>query len=113
GEPLAPYARRYGIIYNGVAQPSWKRWGRDPLKPWNIGVIGRVEPEKGQMEFVSAARIVWMEFGNCRFVVAGAPLFSGPEYFERVKAASRGLPVEFSGWQDDIGATFSQLDLLV
>jgi glycosyltransferase involved in cell wall biosynthesis len=45
--------------------------------------------------------------------VAGAPLFSGPEYLERVRAASRDLPVEFFGWQDDIGSTFSRLDLLV
>jgi glycosyltransferase involved in cell wall biosynthesis len=30
-----------------------------------------------------------------------------------VKAESRGLPVEFLGWQEDIGAAFSKLDLLV
>ncbi|MGE5645913.1 MAG: glycosyltransferase family 4 protein [Acidobacteriota bacterium] len=115
GEPLGGYvpAERFGIIYNGVPRPAWRRRARDPVQAWNIGVIGRVEPEKGQMEFVAAARILSEECGNCRFTVAGAPLFSGPEYFERVKEASRDLPIEFSGWQDDIGATFSRLDLLV
>lgn len=111
--PLARYARQCSVIYNGVPEPSWRRRPRDPLRPWNIGVIGRVEPEKGQMEFVSAARILSLEFDNCRFVVAGAPLFSGPGYFERVRAASRDLPFEFVGWQNDAGAIFSQLDLLV
>jgi glycosyltransferase involved in cell wall biosynthesis len=115
GEPLDRYAagERYQVVYNGVPGPSWTRRPRDPVKAWNIGVIGRVEPEKGQMEFVSAARILASEFSNCRFLVAGAPLFSGPEYLERVKEASRNLPFEFLGWQDDIGAVFSQLDLLV
>jgi glycosyltransferase involved in cell wall biosynthesis len=45
--------------------------------------------------------------------VAGAPLFSGPEYLDRVKAASHDLPFEFAGWQNDAGAAFSRLDLLV
>jgi glycosyltransferase involved in cell wall biosynthesis len=115
GEPLKCFVPRdrYQVIYNGVSTPSWTRRPRDPAKPWNIGVVGRVEPEKGQMEFVSAARILAAERGNCRFIVAGAPLFSGPEYIARVKAASTDLPFEFQGWREDIGATFSELDLLV
>lgn len=114
-EPLEPRVprERYHVIYNGVPGPSWTRRPRDPVKAWNIGVIGRIEPEKGQMEFVAAARILSSEFSNCRFIIAGAPLFSGPEYLQRVKEASRDLPLDFFGWQEDVGATFSQLDLLV
>lgn len=114
-EPLAPYlpAERRQVIYNGVSEPAWARRPRDPAKPWNIGVVGRIEPEKGQMEFVAAARILASEFTNCRFIVAGAPLFSGPQYLEKIKSASRDLPFEFLGWQEDVGAVFSQLDLLV
>lgn len=104
---------RFHVIYNGVPAPSWSRRPRDPVQPWNIGVIGRVEPEKGQLEFVAAARILSSELSNCRFLVAGAPLFSGPEYMEKVREASLGLPVQFLGWQEDAGAAFSQLDLLV
>ena len=101
------------VVYNGVAEPSWARRGSGSPKSWNIGVIGRVEPEKGQMGFVEAARILSAEFAACRFIIAGAPMFSGPDYLERVKDASRRLPIEFHGWQDDIGAVFSKLDLLV
>jgi glycosyltransferase involved in cell wall biosynthesis len=114
-EPLAPYlsAERIRIIYNGVSEPAWARRPRDPAKPWNIGVVGGIEPEKGQLEFVAAARLLSSEFTNCRFIVAGAPLFSAPEYFEKVKRASHNLPVQFLGWQEDIGDVFPQLDLLV
>jgi glycosyltransferase involved in cell wall biosynthesis len=104
---------RFHVIYNGVPSPSWSRRPRDPVQPWNIGVIGRVEPEKGQLEFVAAARILSSELSNCRFLLAGAPLFSGPEYMEKVRKASLGLPVEFLGWQEDVGTVFAQLDLLV
>ena len=114
-EPLARYVpeQRRRVIYNGVPQPAWSRRPRDPSRPWNIGVVGRVEPEKGQLQFVAAARILASECGNCRFVVAGAPLFCGAEYLEKVRAASKGLPIEFLGWQDDVGKVFSRLDLLV
>ena len=110
--PLEGYVAedRQLVIYNGVAGSSWSR--RPRSGSWNIGVIGRVEPEKGQLEFVAAARILSAEMGNCRFVIAGAPLFSGPEYLERVRKASAGLPIEFLGWQEDVGRVFSQLDLL-
>ncbi len=104
---------RHRVIYNGVAPPAWARSTPDPLRAWTIGVIGRVEQEKGQLEFASAAQMLTREVGRCRFLVAGAPLFSGPAYFEKVKRASRGLPLEFLGWQDDIGTVFAQLDLLV
>ena len=114
-EPLRPYlaSDRCRVVYNGVAAPSWTRRGSDFPKPWNIGVVGRVEPEKGQIVFVAAARILSAEFAACRFIVAGAPMFSGPDYLARVKEASRALPIEFHGWRDDIGAVFSRLDLLV
>jgi glycosyltransferase involved in cell wall biosynthesis len=115
GSPLQPYVPepRFQVIYNGVPSPSWRRRPRDPIQAWNIGVVGRVEPEKGQLEFIEAARILSYESGNFRFLVAGAPLFSGAEYLEKVRAAARGLPVQFLGWQEDVGSTFGQLDLLV
>src|SRR5262249_5953659 len=34
-------------------------------------------------------------------------------YFELVREAAAGLPVEFMGWRDDMGAVLSKLDLLV
>lgn len=114
GQPLEAFAGgRYQVVYNGVPAPSWTRRLRDPCQLANIGVVGRVEPEKGQLEFAAAVRILCSEFGDCRFLIAGAPLFSGPEYLEKVREACRDLPVCFLGWQEDIASTFAELDLLV
>jgi glycosyltransferase involved in cell wall biosynthesis len=99
------------VLYNGVAQ-LLTRTPDFTKKIRRIGVIGRIEPEKGQLHFVYAARSVLRLFPDCKFVVIGAPLFSGTEYLNTVIGSSIGLPVEFLGWRDDIGAVLSNLDLL-
>jgi glycosyltransferase involved in cell wall biosynthesis len=99
------------IVYNGVKIPD------DPRPPVTavrrIGMVGRIAREKGQLEFVQAARRLPPEY---RFVICGAPLFSDPAaagYFDRVRECAAGLPVEFIGWRDDSGSVLSGLDLLV
>jgi glycosyltransferase involved in cell wall biosynthesis len=113
-EPLRPYLREgaVSVIYNGVADTRRTRLSSH-AKPYRIGVVGRVEPEKGQMEFVAAARLVLQTLPSCSFVVVGAPLFSGNGYLQRVLEASRGLPIEFTGWKTDVPSVLSTLDLLV
>jgi glycosyltransferase involved in cell wall biosynthesis len=113
-EPLvrAVDRKRISVIYNGVLSQ------KDVVaRPWTeirrIGVIGRIEREKGQMEFVEAARLVTEEFPRCRFVIAGSPMFSDGTYYNQVVAASTGLPIEFMGWQNDVSKIFSKLDLVI
>jgi glycosyltransferase involved in cell wall biosynthesis len=113
-EPLRRYLpeKALSIIYNGVADTRVSRPA--PVSGcYRVGVIGRIEPEKGQMEFVAAARLLLRSFPSCQFVVVGAPLFGGIRYFDGVLEASRGLPIEFLGWQSDIPAVLSRLDVLV
>jgi len=113
-QPLTPYvrARDISIVYNGVAAPRGA-----PLKisarVRHIGVLGRIEPEKGQIEFVRAVRTVLKQFPDCSFCIAGAPMFSTSSYYEEVIREARGLPVQFLEWQSDVGAVLSNLDLLV
>jgi glycosyltransferase involved in cell wall biosynthesis len=113
-EPLRRYVPDHAlsVIYNGVADTQFHR-SRPRNKHYRIGVIGRIEPEKGQMEFVAAARLLLRTFPASRFVVVGVPLFGGTRYFDRVREASRGLPIEFPGWQPDVPSVLSSLDLLV
>ncbi|HEX4170068.1 MAG TPA: glycosyltransferase family 4 protein [Bryobacteraceae bacterium] len=113
-EPLRRYVpeQALSIIYNGVADTRLLR-SSSKKTHCRIGVIGRIEPEKGQMEFVAAARLLLQTFPACRFVLVGAPLFGGTRYFDRVVEASRGLPIEFLGWQPDVPSILSSLDLLV
>jgi glycosyltransferase involved in cell wall biosynthesis len=111
-EPLRLYAGRFHVVYNGVASGS-ELPTRALSAVRRIGVLGRIGPEKGQLEFVQAARLLG---GNHQFVVCGAPLFSYPAaigYYERVRECASGLPVEFLGWREDVAAVLAGLDLLV
>lgn len=100
------------IIYNGVSAKPVFRTQRSRNRR-TIGVIGRIEEEKGQLEFVLAAHAVAERCPECMFVVVGAPLFSTSGYLDRVIEASHGLPIQFPGWRDDIATVLSSLDLLV
>jgi glycosyltransferase involved in cell wall biosynthesis len=105
-------APRIRIVYNGVAgSPQYRP--PSPRRIRRIGVIGRIEPEKGQLKFVAAARLLTTEVAGCMFSIIGAPLFSDLKYLQSVIHESRNLPVEFLGWRDDIETVFQTLDLLV
>ncbi len=103
---------RLSVIYNGIEKVRDASCRPRSGMP-RVGVVGRIESEKGQLEFVNAARRVAKRIPDCRFAIIGAPMFSGDSYYKKVVAASAGLPVEFSGWQDDISQIFANLDLLV
>lgn len=113
-DPLREYVapERMRILYNGIAEMAIGG-RRSPDRIRRIGVIGRVEQGKGQLEFVQAARMISKESPECRFAVIGAPLFSGLKYYRKVVASSRDLRVDFVDWQNDIAKIYSELDLLV
>lgn len=113
-QPLASAlgAGRSQVIYNGVAPVECIRRRRGETDPWRVGVIGRIAPEKGQLEFIQAARLILPQ-RSCKFVVCGDALFSSPEYSRRVREEADGLPIEFTGWRDDIRNVLSKLDVLV
>jgi glycosyltransferase involved in cell wall biosynthesis len=100
------------VIYNGVqdaAEPP-RRDGR------TLACIGRIAPEKGQLEFVEVARLVRRALPDCRFVVYGAPLFgdrSADRYYEEVRAHAEGLPIDFAGWVTNIASVLAETDLLL
>jgi glycosyltransferase involved in cell wall biosynthesis len=112
---VAPERSR--VIYNGVAPVECARRRRSDNDPWRVGVIGRIAPEKGQLEFVQAARLLLSQLvprqRPCEFVVCGEALFSNPHYSRRVRAEAEGLPIEFTGWREDIRGVLSALDLVV
>ena len=115
--PLLPYSNERGIrvVYNGVrriALPVRER----PANEFRIGVIGRISPEKGQVDFLHAARILHGVARQCRFLICGGPLFSNPEamrYCTELEALAEGLPVEFAGWKENIDDVLASLDLVV
>jgi glycosyltransferase involved in cell wall biosynthesis len=112
-EPLRPRVApdRLSILYNGVA-PLAASHKTQARKLRRIGVIGRVDPEKGQLDFVCAARLLIRQFPDCTFSVIGAPSFSNNKYFDEVVRASHDLPIHFTGWRNDIANVFAGIDLL-
>jgi glycosyltransferase involved in cell wall biosynthesis len=108
--PLRLYVKPT-VVYNGV---DCRATSRPPVPAAHrIGVLGRIAPEKGQLDFLKAARLLPPHY---RFVICGAPLFSNPTalaYFDQLREQAIGLPVEFLGWRDDVSAVLSTLDLLV
>jgi glycosyltransferase involved in cell wall biosynthesis len=102
------------VIYNGVLSTAGIHRCRKAT--YTIGCVGRISPEKGQLEFVHAAREIFRVLPNCRFVIYGAPMFddeSAVRYAEQVRLAAVGLPVEFAGWVGDIQRVLPGLDLLM
>jgi glycosyltransferase involved in cell wall biosynthesis len=114
-----PYGNRLGdrvsVIYNGVADCG--RAGiREEAGPACIGIIGRIGPEKGQLEFLRAARLLVKTGLPCRFVVCGSARAgdaASERYDREVREAGEGLPVEFTGWREDVSEVLARLDLLV
>ena len=77
-----------------------------------VAVLGRISPEKGQLEFVRAIS----KFGNpsgCRFVIAGATVFGDSVYEQRVRHEAEAAGVECLGWVDDVPAFLASVDILV
>ena len=98
------------VIYPGVSDSQQPRSTLSLFR--QIGVIGRLAPEKGQLEFVRAVRLLHARRPEWRFLVCGAPLFADPSYARQVRSEAVGLPVEFRGWQDDLSDVWRDLDAL-
>ena len=117
--PLAPYAgqSRIRVVYNGVRQNgSPRRDTSGNTSTVRIGVIGRISPEKGQAEFLRAVRLLYPHLPHGQFLICGGPLFSSASalrYGAELEALAKDLPVEFTGWQQNIDSVLSTLDLLV
>jgi glycosyltransferase involved in cell wall biosynthesis len=112
-EPLREFLRdsTVEVIYNGVQDcaSTVRRPGKG-----RIGIIGRISPEKGQKIFVEAARRVHAVLPGTSFVICGGTQFShGEAYLREVKDLAAGLPVEFTGWREDVREVLGTLDFLV
>lgn len=104
---------RLRVIYNGVGELSPRH---NTVQSPTAGIVGRIAPEKGHLEFVEAIRILAARKVDCRYLICGAPLFGDRKasaYYERVRSLAAGLPVEFVGWQSEIGGVLAGVDLLV
>jgi glycosyltransferase involved in cell wall biosynthesis len=103
--------RNLRVVYSGVSDYSGVGLARTNTRP-TVGIVGRISKEKGHLDFLQAAKIVLREFGECDFVICGAPLHSGADYLAEVERLAKGLPVTFLGWREDVGAVLAGLSVL-
>ncbi|MBV8845969.1 MAG: glycosyltransferase family 4 protein [Bryobacterales bacterium] len=97
-------------IYNGVASGVAEARRSESIA--HIAVLGRISPEKGQLEFARAARIVCERIRGLRFTICGAPMFADREYVDQVRGCAQGA-VQFQEWTQDAPKFLSGIDLLV
>ncbi len=100
----------------GPADPEMRRRltssEADPL----VGIVGRIDPEKGVDLVVRAVAALGGAAARAHLVVVGSPGFDSGTYLERLKAdADRllGDRARFVGRMDDVPETLKALDVLV
>ena len=106
--PWRRYSPEVRVIYNGV-----RGHVASPSTGDAVVCIGRIAPEKGQLEFLEAAAAILGQAPGTRFVIYGAPLFSGDRYEHEVRGRAKGMPVEFAGWSRDVGAALDGAAILL
>jgi len=116
--PLALDLNQLRVIFNPGARPSEHPASAGCLPPSHprIGVLGRIGPEKGQLEFVRAANIISRSLPGATFVVCGDALFSDPAsiaYRDQVHQEARDTQIELLGWRTDAMNVLADLDVVV
>jgi len=99
------------VIYNGIGdlQGAARSFRRRPVR---VGIIGRIAVEKGQMDFVRAARQIAETGGDAEFFVYGERLFAAARYDAQVRALALNAPVTFCGWTNDVAAALQNMEIL-
>jgi glycosyltransferase involved in cell wall biosynthesis len=99
------------VVYNGVSDHGFcpRNVSGSPVR---VGILGRVAPEKGHLDFVRAA-VAISDRRKVEFSITGAALFSGARYERSVRAAGAAAGLEFRGWTDDVSQVLHELDILV
>ncbi|WP_022900946.1 glycosyltransferase family 4 protein [Humibacter albus] len=112
---------RIVVAYPGIDMVAGAATTAEPLadhgRPPLLGLLGRIAPTKGQVEFLEAAARIAATHQDVRFVIIGDALFNDAPFAEGVRGmpAALGIAerVEFTGWLENPATTVSALTALV
>ena len=110
---------RTTVVYPGFApdQALVDRALRVEPEVSTVGIIGRISPTKGQVQFVRAAALVREQVPRVQFRIVGAPLFGADAYLAEVEAEVDRLDLNdcmtFTGFISDPVSEVDQLSVLV
>ncbi len=106
--------RKIALIYNGIDlskfQPPPNRTPPVDQEPV-IGLVGRLEPEKGHRCFLEAAQMLLQQHGDCRFQIVGDGSLQQDLRDFACKLGIAGQ-VEFLGLRDDIPELFARMSVV-
>jgi len=89
----------------------------DKIKDFNVGIIGRITPLKGHLDFIKAMDRVLRTAPRLKILIVGDAPASKQAYKDKVQTLVRRLGLwnrtEFLGTQRDIPEILSHLDVLV
>ncbi len=114
-----PGARNLAVVAPGFAPEQVRHGQREPGDDGHpvVGLIGRISPTKGQMEFVRAAAIVRQAHPGATFRIVGEVAFAEAEYEAAVRAKVEELgltdAVRFTGRVDTPDAELDAMALCV
>jgi len=112
-QPLKRLARANAVqvVYNGVSNHGFSPRNSNG-GPIRVGILGRIAPEKGHMDFLRVAAAI-PDRTKVQFRITGSALFSDAAYDQKVRAASSAVGVELQGWTNNVSQALHDLNILV
>ena len=114
-----PDARALTVVHPGLSPEQIVAEVPDRTGPAHpvVGLVGRISPTKGQLEFIRAAAEVVSRRPEVRFQVTGSALFGESAYealvHAEVERLELGSVVTFTGFEKDAGAVMDGLTVSV
>lgn len=103
--------RRLIVIHNGVSGPPMRVRHFGSRHP-RVGIVGRLCPQKGHIDFMRAAQLVAHTNPHVQFAIVGASSFSDAGFETALRKRPESARVQFLGWSDDIQNALESIDIL-
>ncbi|MBD3387324.1 MAG: glycosyltransferase [Candidatus Altiarchaeales archaeon] len=115
---------RADLVYNGVDLERFKPGADGSRLRAELGLegkdvvslVGRLEPWKGQRDFIEAAARVSEERDDVAFLIVGGPLFGREDYERECRELAEEMHLDnvfFLGFRDDMPGVYAASDLVV
>ena len=117
--PYPNSRKKVSVIYNGIdpdefhlvdASPFRRRFKLDDK--FVIGVVGQINPLKGQVYVIRALKQLSASFPHLHCLIVGSPTAYQRELERMVTDLGLETSVTFTGWQQDVREVMSALDIL-